>query len=98
MQKESKGRLLLSFFDIVNLDTVGVDACIAGLRSNKSPSGAFDTRASWLCQLSELVVRRQADPRADASIRPYNYAKFVGVGVPGDPQRMFLIEKERYYA
>ncbi len=66
MQKESKGRLLLSFFDIVNLDTVGVDACI--------------------------------DPRADASIRPYNYAKFVGVGVPDDPQRMFLIEKERYYA
>ena len=66
MQKESKGRLLLSFFDIVNLDTVGVDACI--------------------------------DPRADASIRPYNYAKFVGVGVPNDPQRMFLIEKERYYA
>ena len=66
MQKESKGRLLLSFFDIVNLDTVGVDACI--------------------------------DPRADASIRPYNYAKFVGGGVPDDPQRMFLIEKERYYA
>ena len=66
MQKESKGRLLLSFFDIVNFDTVGVDACI--------------------------------DPRADASIRPYNYAKFVGVGVPDDPQRMFLIEKERYYA
>ena len=66
MQKESKGRLLLSFFDIVNLDTVGVDACI--------------------------------DPRADASIRPYNYANFVGVGVPDDPQRMFLIEKERYYA
>ena len=66
MQKESKGRLLLSFFDIVNLDTVGVDACI--------------------------------DPRADASIRPYNFAKFVGVGVPDDPQRMFLIEKERYYA
>jgi hypothetical protein len=65
MQKESEGRLLLSFFDIVNLDTVGVDACI---------------------------------PRADASIRPYNYAKFVGVGVPDDPQRMFLIEKERYYA
>ncbi len=58
MQKESEGRLLLSFFDIVNLDTVGVDA----------------------------------------SIRPYNYAKFVGVGVPDDPQRMFLIEKERYYA
>ena len=58
MQKESEGRLLLSFFDIVNLDTVGVDACI----------------------------------------RPYNYAKFVGVGVPDDPQRMFLIEKERYYA
>lgn len=58
MQKESKGRLLLSFFDIVNLDTVG----------------------------------------ADASIRPYNYAKFVRVGVPDDPQRMFLIEKERYYA
>ena len=49
---------MLSFFDIVNLDTVGVDA----------------------------------------SIRPYNYAKFVGVGVPDDPQRMFLIEKERYYA
>lgn len=49
---------MLSFFDIVNLDTVGVDACI----------------------------------------RPYNYAKFVGVGVPDDPQRMFLIEKERYYA
>ena len=66
MQKESEGRLLLSFFDIVNLDTVGVDACI--------------------------------DPWADASIRPYNYAKFVGVGVPDDPQRMFLIEKERYYA
>ena len=66
MQKESKGRLLLSFFDIVNLDTVGVDACI--------------------------------DPRADASIRPYKYAKFVGVGVPDDPQLMFLIEKERYYA
>ena len=66
MQKESEGRLLLSFFDIVNLDTVGVDACI--------------------------------DPPADASIRPYNYAKFVGVGVPDDPQRMFLIEKERYYA
>ena len=66
MQKESEGRLLLSFFDIANLDTVGVDACI--------------------------------DPRADASIRPYNYAKFVGVGVPDDPQRMFLIEKERYYA
>ena len=58
MQKESKGRLLLSFFDIIILDTVGVDA----------------------------------------SIRPYNYAKFVGVGVPDDPQRMFLIEKERYYA
>ncbi len=57
---------MLSFFDIVNLDTVGVDACI--------------------------------DPRADASIRPYNYAKFVGVGVPDDPQRMFLIKKERYYA
>ena len=49
---------MLSFFDIVNLDTVGVDACI----------------------------------------RPYSYAKFVGVGVPDDPQRMFLIEKERYYA
>lgn len=58
MQKESEGRLLLSFFDIIILDTVGVDACI----------------------------------------RPYNYAKFVGVGVPDDPQRMFLIEKERYYA
>lgn len=57
---------MLSFFDIVNLDTVGVDACI--------------------------------DPRADACIRPYNYAKFVGVGVPDDPQRMVLIEKERYYA
>ena len=57
---------MLSFFDIVNLDTVGVDACI--------------------------------DPRADASIRPYNYAKFVGIGVPDDPQSMFLIEKERYYA
>lgn len=57
---------MLSFFDIVNLDTVGVDACI--------------------------------DPWADASIRPYNYAKFAGVGVPDDPQRMFLIEKERYYA
>ena len=66
MQKESEGRLLLSFFDIINLDTVGVDACI--------------------------------DPRADASIRPYSYAKLVGVGVPDDPQRMFLIEKERYYA
>ena len=58
MQKESEGRLLLSFFDIIILDTVGVDA----------------------------------------SIRPYSYAKFVGVGVPDDPQRMFLIEKERYYA
>ena len=58
MQKESEGRLLLSFFDIIILDTVGVDA----------------------------------------SIRPYKYAKFVGVGVPDDPQRMFLIEKERYYA
>mgnify|MGYP004646902261 FL=1 len=58
MQKESKGRLLLSFFDIIILDTVGVDACI----------------------------------------RPYSYAKFVGVGVPDDPQRMFLIKKERYYA
>ena len=49
---------MLSFFDIIILDTVGVDA----------------------------------------SIRPYKYAKFVGVGVPDDPQRMFLIEKERYYA
>ena len=69
-----------------------------GCVATKAPVGLLTARASWLCQLSELVVRRQADPRADASIRPYNYAKFVGVGVPDDPQRMFLIEKERYYA